>query len=133
MDMPFGKYQGKDIDDIPLGYLRWVHQNVRNITPRLRDCIAKRIGNNDPGPTPQVDVSQYQQRIAELEKTVKEAVHVAEGWKDKAFGLKLEVEDFKDEWKPLFRKLALLLHPDRFGNPDAMSLVNEVNKKINNL
>jgi len=28
MTMPFGKYQGEEIADIPIGYLRWLRDNV---------------------------------------------------------------------------------------------------------
>ncbi len=28
MDMPFGLYKGEAIDDIPIGYLYWLYENV---------------------------------------------------------------------------------------------------------
>jgi uncharacterized protein (DUF3820 family) len=28
MKMPFGKYKGQDLDDLPEGYLQWIAENV---------------------------------------------------------------------------------------------------------
>lgn len=28
MEMPFGKYRGEAIEDIPLDYLKWLYENV---------------------------------------------------------------------------------------------------------
>ena len=38
MKMPFGKYKGEEVSDIPLDYLKWVEENV-SLTPDLRSEI----------------------------------------------------------------------------------------------
>jgi len=38
--MPFGKYEGKMLLDIPENYLIWVLMHCRNITPGLRGAIS---------------------------------------------------------------------------------------------
>ena len=37
--MPFGKYRGKPLAEIPVDYLLWVLANCQNITPKLRRAI----------------------------------------------------------------------------------------------
>ena len=37
--MPFGKYEGEPLEDIPHNYLVWVLRNCRNIKPNLRAAI----------------------------------------------------------------------------------------------
>ena len=41
--MSFGKYKGRDINDIPLSYLRWLIENV--------DILGPRVSRNDQGST----------------------------------------------------------------------------------
>lgn len=37
MTMPFGKYRGLPLEDLPLGYLRWLR--TRDLYGRLRDLV----------------------------------------------------------------------------------------------
>lgn len=50
MTMPFGKYQGMDLLDIPLDYLVWVEENLKSLKPELREDINfeinRRIGDS---------------------------------------------------------------------------------------
>lgn len=40
--MPFGKYQGQYLDDVPANYLLWVHENVIT-TGYLKQYLADNI------------------------------------------------------------------------------------------
>jgi len=52
--MPFGKYQGKPIAEIPEGYLVWVLGNVECLSPMLRDAIERQLDIKPATrPTPQ--------------------------------------------------------------------------------
>jgi hypothetical protein len=53
MIMPFGKYRGVEIDDIPFSYLDWLWNNV-NLGKQLRYEVAKALFS--PNPTDCVDV-----------------------------------------------------------------------------
>ena len=48
--MPFGKYRGDSLEEIPLGYLSWIEENGTALSPALRSAInqelARRAGSN---------------------------------------------------------------------------------------
>jgi hypothetical protein len=44
MLMPFGKYRGWELRDIPNSYLLWVLDTCDNIGPTLREAIRERVG-----------------------------------------------------------------------------------------
>ena len=48
MKMPFGKHEGKAIDDIPRGYLRWLKTNI-SLFGDLEAAINSAL-NQSPGP-----------------------------------------------------------------------------------
>jgi len=39
MMMPFGKYQGKEIENIPSHYLKWFCENIKPGTPVMENVI----------------------------------------------------------------------------------------------
>jgi hypothetical protein len=41
--MPFGKYKGEPLGEIPSGYLNWALQNCRNLDPWLRVAIRREL------------------------------------------------------------------------------------------
>lgn len=41
--MPFGKYSGCELHEIPLEYLKWFEENVNKIGKWLRDAINHEI------------------------------------------------------------------------------------------
>lgn len=41
MKMPFGKYKGQDLEDIPDGYLQWVAENVTTHAPLVKEAEAQ--------------------------------------------------------------------------------------------
>jgi uncharacterized protein (DUF3820 family) len=45
MEMPFGRYVGRDLKYIPLGYLVWVLENCRNASPMLLDAIRQMLNS----------------------------------------------------------------------------------------
>ena len=38
MKMPFGKYKGEEVSDIPLDYLKWIEENIK-LHRDLRDEV----------------------------------------------------------------------------------------------
>jgi hypothetical protein len=48
--MPFGKWRGSQLQDVPETYLAWIEENSTNLSPALRDAInhelARRSGSN---------------------------------------------------------------------------------------
>lgn len=43
--MPFGKYKGRSIDELPMAYIKWMLANIPNLTPSLYSALQKRIAN----------------------------------------------------------------------------------------
>lgn len=39
MQMPFGKYSGKEIDDIPSHYLKWFAENIKPESDTLNKLV----------------------------------------------------------------------------------------------
>lgn len=46
--MPFGKHEGKPIEQVPRDYLRWVLLNVKVLEPPLREAITNRLRSGVP-------------------------------------------------------------------------------------
>lgn len=50
--MPFGKYKGRRLADVPTGYLNWVLENCRQASPDLLMSIARVLHDAQPPETP---------------------------------------------------------------------------------
>jgi hypothetical protein len=70
MLMPFGKYKGRKLYDVPKGYLAWLERNTR-LQPDLLAEIQHYL-HGTPRPIPQPDVaevvSSFDEQLAELQK-----------------------------------------------------------------
>jgi hypothetical protein len=101
--MPFGKYRGRSLRQIPLSYLCWVLESVREISSSLRaairDEIRERLGLHPPPPPPPPPPPSCR-----------------------------TCSELRSRWRSVYRKLVMLVHPDRGGSHDAMILINEVNE-----
>lgn len=41
--MPFGKYKGRPIKDVPISYVKWMLGNIHNMQPSLYSALTKRV------------------------------------------------------------------------------------------
>ena len=46
MEMPFGKYKGEDVEDLPESYLRWL--TSIDLYGSLREAVYEALGKPDP-------------------------------------------------------------------------------------
>jgi hypothetical protein len=94
--MPFGRYKGSSLEDVPSSYLAWCLRTC-DLDPWLREAIEEELNsraprrpppprNPPPGPPPPV------------------------------------LAGIISEW---YRRLALRYHPDRGGSTEAMQAIND--------
>ena len=41
--MPFGKYKGRAIKEVPIDYIQWMLANIQNMTPSLYSALTTRL------------------------------------------------------------------------------------------
>jgi hypothetical protein len=105
--MPWGKHEGKRLEDVPLSYLRWVLRECDNIPLDLRRAIrdvveeAEDSGTDARGP-----------------------------WQAQSAGPPINWQGTIREW---YRSLALDFHPDRGGSVEAMRAINEAHDRLRKL
>ena len=65
MRMPFGKYKGRELRDVPDSYLLWLLDNCEDISPTLREAIERHLdGGNRNLPVEKALVDQWYGRLA---------------------------------------------------------------------
>jgi hypothetical protein len=102
----FGKYRGRRIEDVPSSYLIWLLDNVHDLNLHLQTCIRREIvtryGLPQPPPPPPPPPPPCRR-----------------------------CEKLQSRWRNMYRRLVLLLHPDRGGSHESMVLINELNELVN--
>ena len=65
LKMPFGKWKGRHVDDVPLQYLRWCFENCQNnLTPNLRNAIRVAL---EFAPTAQNETQEEDLQVKETQ------------------------------------------------------------------
>ena len=103
MRMPWGKFRGEDLGDVPASYLAWAVEEAtisRDLRTAIRDELARRFSLASPPPPGNESIPTALRPIAQ------ELV------------------------KAGFRRLALVHHPDHGGSVDSMRLVLEASRAL---
>jgi len=105
MTMPWGKYRGKDLVEVPGSYLAWALERARlypDLRTEIKDELARRFSQAAPRPprSPEGSIPSVLRPIAQ------------------------------ELIKAGFRRLALVHHPDHGGSVDAMRLVLEASRVL---
>ena len=101
MRMPFGKWRGYELDEIPLTYLQWLWANAE-LKGGLSDAVYEAI--------------QYQQEQIERRQYYSPAMPTT----------KVDAVQIQK----IYRNLAMKWHPDKGGNHAAMQALNEFYEQI---
>ena len=111
--MPFGKHQGKHLQDVPLNYLLW--------------CLAEiGPGLNKYGLNLQAAIYQEAKRRSERDAPDDEDMDQL----SRESNLPARLEPLIDRW---YRGLVMTFHPDRGGSHEAMKAINEANDRLRQL
>lgn len=111
--MPFGRYRGERLDDIPLSYLFWVRRECTNIEPELREAvdaeIRDRMGAPPRSPSSGTDHADRDEPSREV----------------------IDVRGIVRKWH---REMVLRYHPDRtLSDGKEMSAINAAAERLKEL
>ena len=136
MRMPFGQYQGEELEDLPTDYLEWCLENIEFRSLSLKLCIQSELQRREQPeleeiqPRPNREVLELRQRVFLLEqekRSLQEALDANTRAFIQANGRRLQggVGDLGEKLKAWHRGLAKKWHPDRGGSTEAMQAVND--------
>jgi hypothetical protein len=101
--MPFGKYRGRFLGDVPADYLDWILRECRTAQLWLRNAVRE-----------------------ELESRARAAGYARECSNDGDAAESLEEGKIQSCWRGLVRDY----HPDRGGSVEAMAALNEAHERL---
>jgi hypothetical protein len=126
--MPFGKYGGHRLEDIPLGYLVWSRDTIdwdhRDIA--LGDAIREEIKRRRDRLRQEQDEQDqaWREQRAEQERAWREA-------RERAWQFTQPLSGTDEIVKTWYRQLSLDFHPDRRkGSHEAMLAINEAYERL---
>jgi hypothetical protein len=102
MKMPFGKYEGYDVREIPRNYLDWCLNNIGDLSPRLREAMEDALAGRS--------------RSARQRSPIK----VIEKVRDQ----------FRTAVKTWYRHASRKHHPDHGGSNERMAVINEARDEL---
>lgn len=104
MQMPFGKYKGWSLEDVPDDYLVWVLDYATSAGPTLKAAIRQRLGL-DPQPQPAPGASY-------------------------ASDSGLPTDRVRQSVQSWYRRMAMKYHPDRGGSDAQMQAIGEAYQEL---
>lgn len=134
MQMPFGKHKGKQIHELDHNYLQWAVENLTRCPAVIAEAKRVLAGGTTPEISP-ATAAKMNNLIFKIAEQVRKIDEQAQKIRGLEFELELErqlaspsfsIPDF-DAW---YKKMVLLVHPDRGGDPEAMKLVNDLKDKV---
>jgi hypothetical protein len=108
--MPFGKYKGRELGDVPESYLLWLLDEAENLSGTLRREITRVLGLEDPDDDDEDDDPTPPPPATPPGAPTIEAI--VKAW---------------------YRRMAYKYHPDRGGSTDAMQTINDAHDHLKEL
>lgn len=122
--MPFGKYRGRFLKDIPDSYLSYALDNF-DLNMIDHGYIKEELLNREIDPKKKVrDEFRYEDFARQYEKKKRLFEDILETTRPKVN------ENLEDMINGLFRKLSLKYHPDRGGSDKEMAVVNNLKEEF---
>ena len=115
MKMPFGKYRGEDVADVPEDYLAWVIENCELRSEAIADAIEARLAG-----TYQRGARRHERAASPPPPPRPPGAGTTAG--GAAGGELALLEKVVRAWH---RQMTLKYHPDRGGTHEQMVVVNE--------
>jgi hypothetical protein len=100
MRMPFGKWRGYDLSEIPLNYLQWLWGNTE-----LRDGLLEAVCYEIQSRQDEIERRQYSSAMPTAKVDA-------------------------DKIQKIYRNMAFKWHPDRGGSHTAMQAINEFYEQL---
>jgi hypothetical protein len=125
LKMPFGKYYGTAVADLPYGYAMWLWNNVDLPRWGIKCAVRDRLGLSDEEEGEDKDDALLQE-LGEIQERLEQALHTGRQPQRALLEAADENERLKQCMKTVYRKLSFRCHPDRGGDHEAMVLLNEL-------
>ncbi len=119
--IPFGKHRGKVIAELPIQYLLWLYNTVDLDRWGIRTAVQEALGLAD-----EEEDDDYCPDMGETEEQLEVALREKQLLERRLLDLESENHNLKERMRTAYKRLAMKFHPDRGGDRDMMSLINEL-------
>jgi len=117
----FGKYEGEFIEDVPTDYLEWCLDNLKDMKLPLRAAFRAELKRRGA-----LDEPAHNRICPRCEALARQR-------DSERAALAYQADDLRRTWDGWYRRLTLLLHPDRGGDTESMKLLNNANDELTEL
>jgi hypothetical protein len=120
--MLFGKHKGKFVENLPVGYLLWLYNNVDLDRWGIRCAVEAALGMDEE------DTEDDEPTVGVIEERLEQVIREKQQVERRLLESQGELHKLRDRFRLGYRRLSFVCHPDRGGSHDLMVLVNDLLK-----